>query len=238
MEFIITDKFIDLFPNPTIAVVRGEIESPHSEARERVVSLQEQAEKHLKEQGLETATLTSHQHIAVWRQAYQKFGVKAKDHKPTHEALARRILREEGWPKINLPVDIYLTNQATHLLPHGGYDTTTLKGDLVLDLCDTSEPFEPLGGGQELTGPGEVVYRNNGRIVTRRWNYRDCDATKITDTTSSMVLVIESPSDAIPSAVVEAAADDLVRRYNHCFQGKFEAMVLRISRGSTRFKIG
>jgi DNA/RNA-binding domain of Phe-tRNA-synthetase-like protein len=237
MDFIITDKFIDLFPNPTIAVVRGEIESAHAEAPARVASLQEQAEQHLKELGLVTATLTSHQHISVWREAYSKFGVKAKNHKPTHEALARRILREEGWPNINLPVDVYLTNQATHLLPHGGYDTTTLKGELVLDLSDTSEPFEPLGGGQELTDPGEVVYRNDGRIVTRRWNYRDCDATKITESTRSMVLVIESPSDAISSAIVQAAADDLVRRYNHCFQGKFEATVLRIGRGSTRFRI-
>jgi DNA/RNA-binding domain of Phe-tRNA-synthetase-like protein len=237
MDFIITEKFIELFPNPTIAVVKGEIESLQPEAQERVAFLQEQAEKHLKDLGLETATLTSHQHIAVWRQAYQKFGVKAKDHKPTHEALARRILREEGWPKINLPVDIYLTNQAMHLLPHGGYDTTTLKGDLVLDLSDESEPFEPLGGGRELTTPGEVVYRNDGRIVTRRWNYRDCDATKITDSTRSMVLVIESPSDAISPQVVQLAADDLVRRYDHCFKGKFEATVLNIGRDSSRFSI-
>jgi DNA/RNA-binding domain of Phe-tRNA-synthetase-like protein len=237
MEFIITERFIDLFPTPTIAVVRGEIESVLPDTQERVFSLQAKAEEHLKGQGLETSTLSSHQHVSVWREAYQKFGVKAKNHKPTHEALARRILRDEGWPKINLPVDIYLTNQAAHLLPHGGYDITALKGDLVLDLSDASEPFEPLGGGQEFTEAGEVVYRNDGRIVTRRWNYRDCEATKLTDSTKSMMLVIESPSEAISPAVIEAAADDLVRRYKECFQGKFEATVLRIGRGSTRFQI-
>jgi DNA/RNA-binding domain of Phe-tRNA-synthetase-like protein len=136
MEFIITERFIDLFPNPTIAIVRGEIESQLSNSAENIASLQSKAAEELKAKGFETSTLSTHPHISAWRAAYQKFGAKAKDHKPTHEALARRILRDEGWPKINLPVDVYLTNQAAHLLPHGGYDLTTLKGDLVLDLSD------------------------------------------------------------------------------------------------------
>jgi DNA/RNA-binding domain of Phe-tRNA-synthetase-like protein len=237
MDFIITERFLDLFPAPTIAVVRGEIESSLADTPERVAALRVKAEEQLKAQGLETSTLSSHPHLAAWREAYQKFGVKAKNHKPTHEALARRLLRDEGWPIINLPVDIYLTNQAAHLLPHGGYDIVALKGDLILDLADASEPFEPLGGGNELTEAGEVVYRNDGRIVTRRWNYRDCEATKITESTKSMMLVIESPSEAISPAVIQAAADDLVTRYQECFQGKFDATILRISRDSRRFPI-
>lgn len=221
MEFRATERFLELFPETTIALVMGEISSARAELQAAVGRYQQEATASLATSGLDTSTLSTHPHVAAWRDAYQKFGVKAKSHKPTHEALCRRVLKGEGWPAINPVVDIYLTNQAAHILPHGGYDCHALQGDVTLDISGGDEPFEPLGGGTEMTAPGEVVYRDASGVITRRWNYRDSERCKITDSTKSFMLVIEAPSQVIPPAAVEAAAQDLVRRFEECFNGRF-----------------
>src|SRR5437870_5812095 len=168
MKFAIEPSVLEIFPHVTIGVVRGIIETPRSTLNERVLELRQEALSRLYQFGLDTGNLTSHPHILAWRAAYQRFGVKPKKHIPTHEALARRLLRNGGWPTINPIVDIYLTNQAAHLLPHGGYDQATLTGALRLAVSKEAERFEPLGGGEEFTTPGEVLYRDDQRILTRR----------------------------------------------------------------------
>jgi DNA/RNA-binding domain of Phe-tRNA-synthetase-like protein len=77
------------------------------------------------------------------------------------------------------------------------------------------------GRGEETTNPGEIVYRDDHRIDTRRWNYRDCDVTQITDGTKHFVLMIEAPSKEITEEAVEFTAIDLVNRSIRCYQGTF-----------------
>ena len=227
MRFVVNDSILNLFPNLTIAIVRGDISEIRPGISETIADLREQAAEGMRGVCPDQQALVSHPHIAEWRKAYQAFGVKPKTHKPTHEALARRLLKQGTWPDINPIVDVYLTNQTAHLLPHGGYDAERLQGNLYLDVSAGTERFEPLGGGEELTSAGEVVYRDDARILTRRWNYRDCDATKITDQTRQFVLMIESPSAEIPVDAVEAAGRDLVERYSRCYQGTFSSTVFR-----------
>lgn len=227
MKLIIEESVVNIFPGMTIGVLKGTITAAEDNLPEKISRMRAEAVDRMKSQILDTSTLSEHPHVAAWRAAYQKFGVKAKTHKPTHEALARRLLKGEGWPNINPIVDIYLTNQAAHLLPHGGYDHTTLTGALRLDISPGSERFEPLGGGEETTNPGEVIYRDDQRIVTRRWNYRDCEVTKITESTKHFVLMIEAPSEAIPEQAIREAARDLVERFVRCFQGTFVFHLVR-----------
>ncbi|HKX46011.1 MAG TPA: hypothetical protein VJP77_04865, partial [Planctomycetota bacterium] len=98
-------------------------------------------------------------------------------------------------------------------------------------------PFEPIGGGAEATEPGEVVYRDAARVLTRRWNYRDGDATKIGAATREFVVMLESPSPAIDPAAVAAATEDLARRYRLCFRGTFTASTLRLSPTAREFEL-
>jgi DNA/RNA-binding domain of Phe-tRNA-synthetase-like protein len=227
VRFEVSHSILKLFPNVTIAIVRGEISEIRPGFSEEIAAMRERAADRMKEMCPDQQALVSHVHVAEWRKAYQAFGVKPKTHKPTHEALARRLLKQGTWPEINPIVDVYLTNQMTHLLPHGGYDAARLQGDLRLDVCSEAETFEPLGGGEESTSAGEVVYRDDARVLTRRWNYRDCDATKITDETRQFLLMIESPSAEIALDAVEAASTDLAERYSKCYQGTFSSTVFR-----------
>ena len=227
MNIVFDPNFVELFPTCTLGFLAGRIDGPKGDPAARIAALRQEALTAL--EGLETATLTQHPHIAAWRQAYSAFGTRAKKHKPTHEALARRLLRDEGWPEIHPLVDLYLTNQVAHMLPHGGYDTTMLEGDLHLGLSPGGEPFEPLGGGQEEIQPGEVVYRDARSVLTRRWNYRDAERTKIRPDTRTFLMVIESPSEEIPAATVKAAVEDLARRYAEVWEGEFIPRVIQPS---------
>jgi DNA/RNA-binding domain of Phe-tRNA-synthetase-like protein len=110
-------------------------------------------------------------------------------------------------------------------------DTSTLlalRGGLRLDVSPGGERFVPLGGGaEEATSPGEVVYRDDEQVVTRRWNYRDCDATKITDDTRQFILMVEAPSREITQEALQAALRDLEERYSRGFEGTFQGVLLQ-----------
>lgn len=225
MKFIIDSAVLAKFPTVRVAVVEGQVSTFSPAAPEIVQSLRNEAEDRLRASVGIVEALAIHPHVSAWREAYRSFGLNPKNNPPTHEALSRRILKGKGWPEIHLLVDIYLTNQVAHLLPHGGYDTCTIEGDISLTISPGGEGFAALGGTQETTEPGEVIYRDSARLLTRGWNSMDCDVTKLTPETRNFVLMIEAPSDAIASDALEKAAQDLIGRYKRCVEGNFRWMI-------------
>jgi DNA/RNA-binding domain of Phe-tRNA-synthetase-like protein len=236
MKLNVSEDVLRLFPRIRLGLLRGSISAPRGDLHGTVNDLRAKALASLNALAPAAEALAEVKNIAVWREAYKTFGAKPTKFRPTHEAMARRLLKDGAWPDINPIVDIYLTNQIDHLLPHGGYDATTLAGDLSLYVSPGNEPFEPLGGGQEVTEPGEIVYRDQQRVLTRRWNYRDCDATKITELTTDFILMIEA-TEAIEASVVEAACSDLAGRYTRAFEGRFTPLVFEASKDSRTVEI-
>ena len=152
---------------------------------------------------------TRHPFIASWRQMYRSFGTKPGDYRPSAEALVRRALKTGGLPTINTAVDAYNAVSLRHLIPMGGFDLDHVVGDIRLRFSAGGEEFTPLGSDKtELTYVGEVVYADDERILTRRWNYRDCDVTKITEGTRNAVLFADGP-EGVPRSAVEDALHDL-----------------------------
>lgn len=230
MRISVAPDVMAQFPEMSLGVVYGTLLSTRPGYPETIAELRSTALQRLNARGLES--VLADPNVQAWRRAYEKFGMKAKKYPATHEAFARRLIKSQSWPDINPVVDIYLSNQTWHLLPHGGYDVTTLAGDILLDASPGGEPFEPLGGGSESTEPGEIVYRDAERILTRRWNYRDCDKTKITPETRQFLLMIESPDSTVPLSLVSAACEDLAERYRRCFEGSFAWEAKEMAHGS------
>jgi len=148
---------------------------------------------------------TRHPHIASWREIYRSFGTKPSDYRPSAEALVRRTIKTGKLPVINTVVDLYNVVSVKHIIP----------------VSDGGETFTPLGASkQEETYSGEVVYADDARILTRRWNFRDADETKITSETRNLVMFIDA-SPEIKLENVESALDELLHLLEDACCGKY-----------------
>lgn len=146
--------------------------------------------------------------IQIWRDVYREMGYKPKKYPSTVEAMAVRVLKGKEIPMINCAVNTYLLTQLAYLIPIGGHDASKVNGQITLDLSPGGEEFNGIGTDVELTDPGEIVYKDDRQILTRRWNYRDCDAAKITKGSKDMVLIMEAPT-------LEISDENLWEALNH-----------------------
>ena len=179
---------------------------------------------------------TKHPHIASWRQLYRSFGTKAGDYRPSAEALIRRCIKTGKLPRINNAVDLYNIVSVRHVIPMGGFDLDKVDGDIHLRFSEGDETFIPLGPSDpEATYNGEVVYADDSRILTRRWNFRDADATKITEETSNLVMFLDA-SPEIAVETVELALAELENLYKKYCGGEYSTSIA--SKENTVFELG
>lgn len=170
-------------------------------------------------------SVTNHPYIASMRNLYRTFGTKPADYHPSAEALVRRASKTQQLPLINTAVDVYNAVSVRHLIPMGGFDTDLIMGDIVLRFSAGDEAFSPLGEVEhEVTYLGEVVYADNRRILTRRWNYRDCVETRITEKTVNVVMFVDG-SPEIPRVEVEKALRELVSNLEKYCGGSYSTNV-------------
>ena len=170
-------------------------------------------------------SVTNHPYIASMRNLYRTFGTKPADYHPSAESLVRRAIKTQQLPLINTAVDTYNAVSVRYLMPMGGFDTDLIMGDVVLRFSTGDEAFSPLGEiERECTYPGEVVYADDRRILTRRWNYRDCVETRITEKTVNVVMFIDG-SPEIPRVEVEEALEELVLNLKKYCGGRYSTNV-------------
>ena len=113
-----------------------------------------------------------------------------------------------------------------HRIPMGGFDMDRVEGTIRLRFSEGGESFMPLGASEsEETYPGEVVYADGARILTRRWNYRDCDETKITEATRTFIMFVDGSVD-IPRESVEEALGDLESSLSRFCGGTYTAHIV------------
>jgi DNA/RNA-binding domain of Phe-tRNA-synthetase-like protein len=202
MDLIIAPEIIAAFPEIRIGVLtaRG-IRNTGTNAD--LQALMRADEAALRER-LTVETLVQQPAIVAWRDAYKKFGTKPNEFRPTAEALLRRVLRGDPLPTISPAVDAYLAIETEFYLPIGGYNLAQVTDDITLRFSPGGEAFTPIGGAaEETTYAGEVVYVDAARVLTRRWNYRDCDIAKITPESTEIVLVCEATGASIATATLQ-----------------------------------
>jgi DNA/RNA-binding domain of Phe-tRNA-synthetase-like protein len=232
MRLTINEDIIRSFPRLRIGIfvasgIRNQMEDP---------SLQEQ--KRLATQKIRTIwnneLLKQDRRIIAWQETYKRFGAKPKEHRPTAEAFLRRIISGNEMPTINVAVDLYLLVETETLLPIGGYDMDKISGDIFLRYSPGGEKFIPLGAPEKIeeTKPGEVVYADTSVILTRRWNYKDSDTTKITVETKNLVLFTEGAMPTISTEIVNETLDRLKHHYSEFFQATTSSFVADVSLGT------
>jgi len=213
MELIISETIRTKFPDLRIGVVVAHSidNTRYSEALASAVNLTftSFADKH---EGLDV--FEEEKNIKIWRDVYRSFGTNPKKKTPTAEALLSRVIKSRFVPHISPAVDSYLMAETLHVLPIGGYDLEKVEGDITLRFSNDQEKFVGIGNSDEEVLPaGEVVYADSARILTRRWNYKDCDYAKIADATKSVALFVEGPKQEITDSEIcqtsEAMSENL-----------------------------
>ena len=150
--------------------------------------------------------------VESWRQAYRAFGAKPQRTRNSLEALLRRA--ETGLPRVNRLTDIYNAISVLHRIPLGGEDLTFYSGAPRLVRALGTELFETVTGGDtvvEHPSPGEVVWCDDIGVTCRRWNWRQGHRTRLRDTTTSALFILDALSPVTDEALL-AAADDLSTR--------------------------
>lgn len=151
-------------------------------------------------------------HVAAWRDAYRAFGAKPQRTRNSLEALLRRA--EDGLPRVNRLTDIYNAISVLHQIPLGGEDLTRYAGAPRLVRATGEEPFDTVAGGEpviEHPEPGEVIWRDDEGVTCRRWNWRQCRRTQLTDGTTTALFILDALAPLSDNALV-AAADELATR--------------------------
>ncbi len=185
MLFTIDKKILEKFPdlNIGLVIVKGIDNQGNNE--EIINKIKEKAQEIRANFNLET--LSQNQNIDVWRKAYSSFGAKPKKYKCSVENLYRMILEGIELRSINKIVDIYNYISIKYIVPVGGDDTDKVDGNITLKFAQGDEPFIELNS-QETKNPqeGEVVYIDDKEVLCRRWNWRECDKSKMTEETKNI----------------------------------------------------
>ncbi len=156
-------------------------------------------------------------HIQAWREAYRRFGSNPKKFPSSLEALLKRVLKGNELPAINRVVDIYNAISLEHMIPAGGEDWTKLASDLVLTAATGSEPFVVFHEGQEtITYPdkGEIIWADAEGVTCRRWNWRQCRRTQLTEHTRHAYFVLDSLAP-YSREQLQAAGEALANHLRH-----------------------
>jgi arginyl-tRNA synthetase len=194
MKFSIDPKIFVQYPNLKIGVITAK-NINNAKRVSTIESLLRGASMQRKTE-FEKKSLEEDPRILKWHEAYSKFGAKPSSYKCSIEALIQRILEDKLISHINSLVDLYNYFSLKYVIPVGAEDIDKFFGDVFLTTASGIESFRPIGTIEiKNPKPGEVIYKDRGGVICRRWNYRECERTKITDQTRNAIVVMEDLND-------------------------------------------
>jgi len=190
MKFIIDQKIFENYPELNMGIIIARNISNKGKKPE-ISELIKNEERRINNT-YTTDKLLEEQKILVWRNVYKTMGAKPKKHRSSVESLYRMILKGINLRHINTIVDLYNYSSIKYMIPAGGDDLDKVDGDIILRYAEGTEPFTALNTS-EVSNPrvGEIIYADDKEVLCRRWNWRECDKTKMTEETKNVALVIE-----------------------------------------------
>jgi DNA/RNA-binding domain of Phe-tRNA-synthetase-like protein len=151
-------------------------------------------------------------HIEAWRTAFRKFGANPKKTPCSVEALWKRLQKNGALPLIDSVVDLYNALSIRFGAPFGGEDAARYDGVPNLGLATGAEEFDTARDGVaviEHPEPGEVIWRDERGVTCRRWNWRQCRRTALTEASQNLWFVIDRLAP-MPVDELIRAGDELV----------------------------
>ena len=206
-KFIIEKDFLEIFPDAKIGILVCRGIDNHIKEENRyaayLAEAQKEAAKHIA-----NPEFTENPIIRTWRDAFYKFKTK-KGARCSIEALLKRVSKGGEIGCINPLVDIYNGISLKYGVPVGGEDIDKFQGDNRLTVADGSEEFITYGSDKsEPPYLGEVVYKDDGGVICRCFNWRESVRTMLTEDTVNAFMCIETVAGERDD-VLDAALDEL-----------------------------
>jgi DNA/RNA-binding domain of Phe-tRNA-synthetase-like protein len=224
MKLEVNTQIFKAFPGLNLGVIIAR-QIDNTGSADEIIELIREREKEIRE-NYNTETLSQEPKIESWRKAYSVFGAKPKKYKSSVENLYRMILKGVDLRPISKIVDIYNYISVKHMVPAGGDDAAKVDGDIVLRFAGGDERFTALNSDEtETAKEGEVIYSDDKEVLCRRWNWRECDKTKMTEETRNVVLVVEGLPPVTKQEMAGILNDFRRLISKHC-GGEVETMVL------------
>lgn len=174
--YSIDDTIFDMFPGYVrgIVIAHGVV---NGESPPDLVEMLRSAEASVRER-LTLEEVAAHPRIASWREAYRAFGAQPSKFRSSIEAMVRRVLRNQDLPLINALVDLGNAFSLKYLVPAGGHAIDVVSGDIALRPATGEEEFVPFGSDKaEHPSPGEIIFAEGDKALTRRWTWRQANHT-------------------------------------------------------------
>jgi DNA/RNA-binding domain of Phe-tRNA-synthetase-like protein len=189
-DYTVAGAVFETFPDYVrgVVVARGVTNGP---SPPEVVKLLRQAEDAVRE-SVKADELTLDPRITGWREAFKALGMRPSDFRPSVDAMARRVLKNQQLPSISTLVDISNTLSLRRLVPIGGHAIDVLVDGIDLRPATGRERFVPFGSDEEETPPeGEFILADGDTVMARRWIWRQASHTILLPTTTALAVNVD-----------------------------------------------
>lgn len=152
------------------------------------------------------------EHIEAWRTAFRSFGANPKRTACSVEALWRRVEKTGSLPTVSPVVNVYNRLSIEFGAPFGGEDLDQYAGLPRLTVALGDESFDTMRDGNPLTEspePNEIIWRDTLGVTCRRWNWRQCRRTALTERSSNLWFILDR-LPPIPLDPLRGAGEALV----------------------------
>ena len=217
MKIGIAAEVFTMFPGYVrhLLVVRG---ADNSKEVPELTALLRDAERSIREDNT-LEDIKEHPLTASWRKAFETFGVNPNKCPPSIANLIKRVRSGKDLPYINSLVAIFNVISMKHILPAGGDDLDSVKGDICLTPAQGNENYTPLGSPdqREHPNPGEIVLLDTGNkeVFCRSWCWKNGDVSKIEAGTKNVAINIDAlpPKTAEEGEKAAREAMELIKRF-------------------------
>ncbi|RZN34107.1 MAG: hypothetical protein EFT35_09825 [Methanophagales archaeon ANME-1-THS] len=184
MRLTIADAVRDIFAiHVGIAEIRGVHPKESHELSAEIARVEEELKRTYK-----TGDVKDIRTIRLQRDFFWRMGVDPTKVRPASEALLRRILVQKGLPRVAPIVDAYNLASVKTLLTFSAFDRARIDPPLNVRCARPGEQVILIGKRKkELTGK-ELVLTDSTKVLCV-YVHGDVEETKVTDTTSDLLLV-------------------------------------------------
>ena len=147
--------------------------------------------------------LAEYEQIAAVRGLQKSFGFDPTRYRPSSEALLRRVLKGQGLYQINTAVDVNNLCSLEFLLPMCIYDLRNVKGQIRVRIGEPGEEYPGIGR-QVFQAAHKVIIADDAGIMGS--TVSDSERTKVTTTTTDILMAIYAPARQDPQTIRAYAA--------------------------------